>query len=262
MVPYDLDDIRSRAAALKLHLSELLRAREEALLNFSRQKRLGELSAQEAGAKEKQEREAGLHRIRTRLVVEQDRAGARHARSVPRIERGFSNACTRIREKLRLSVDRIAEEERRTRDDALNILHEKHRVLEDRLSGHRSDVEALLAESGEIERAIARLYSHVGSAPEGNPAARPAELPVPEEVAPRVRETLRALRKNLGERWRDARLQLLRFTPITGVAIVLLMACAAAAFAVHSKWQTPPPTLAAAAGLAWIGTLMICVLIR
>src|SRR5688572_33298481 len=112
MVPYDLDDIRARGAALKLKLSELMRAREEALLTFNREKRLREIAAQEANAKEKLERETALHRVRSRLGVDQDRAGARHARLVPRIERGYTNAAARIREKTRAATDQLAGEER------------------------------------------------------------------------------------------------------------------------------------------------------
>ncbi len=262
-MPYDLDELRSRAAALKLKLSELLRAREEALMSFSRQKRLGEISAQEAGAREKQERDAALHRIRTRLAADQDRAGARHAISVPRIERGFTNACTRVREKLRQSVDKLGEEERKVRDDAINALHEKHRALESRLLEHRSDAEALLAEAVEIERASDRLFSYVGGgADRPSSASKAPELPVPEEVAPRMRETLRALKRDLGSRWRDSRFRFVRFTPIPGVALLLLIVVAAGAFAAWSKWHPSLTTMAAGAGLAWAASLLVFMLIR
>ncbi|HKS17363.1 MAG TPA: hypothetical protein VJU16_08625, partial [Planctomycetota bacterium] len=262
MVPYDLEDIRSRAAALKLRLSELLRAREEALLNFNRRKRLGDIAAQEAKAREKQERDVDLHRIRTRLAVTQDQAGARHARYVPRIERAFSNACTKIREKLRHSVDKIADDERRTRDEALNVLHEKHNVLEKRLVGYQSEADDLLAEAAEVENFAARLASYAGGVPERAPAAPPKDLPAPEEVAPKVRENLRQLRKDLGIRWRDAKFRLVRFTPIPVVAILLLIGCAAAAFAISAKMHPPASTLIPATGGAWVVLVVLFILIR
>ena len=262
MVPYDLDDIRTRAAALKLRLSELLRAREEALLNFNRQKRLGEISAQEAKVREKQEREAEFHRIRSRLALEHDKAGARQARNVPRIERGYSNACTRIREKLRKSADKIAEEERRAREEALNALHEKHRALEARLEGYQDDAEALLGEAADTEAAIDRLFSHVGQDSSRNPPPRTPELPVPEEVAPRVREQLKGMRKDLAAKWRDARFQLVRFTPIPGIAVILAIDCAAGAFAVWSKFHSDFGTIALGAGGAWVVLLAVFILIR
>ena len=262
MVPFDLEALRSRTAALKLRLSGLLRAREEALLNFNRRKRLGDIATQEAKAKEKQERDAELHRIRTRLAATQDLAGARHARYVPRIERAFSSACTRIREKLRLSVDKLADDERRTRDDALNKLHEKHGILEEKLAGHQADAEDLLAEAGEVKAAAARLFSYVGGAPDGDPPPPPADLPSPDEVAPRVRDSLRNLRKDLGARWRDAQFRLVRFTPIPIVAILLFVACAAAAVTISSKAHPPFPTLAAGAGAAWVALLVLFILAR
>ncbi|HEU4334655.1 MAG TPA: hypothetical protein VFT32_09195, partial [Candidatus Eisenbacteria bacterium] len=262
MVPYDLDDIRTRAAALKLRLSELLRAREEALLNFNRQKRLGEISAQETKAREKQERDAELHRIRSRLALQQDKAGARQARNVPRIERAYSNACSRIREKLRKSSDKLAEEERRAREEALNALHEKHRALEARLAGHQEDAEVLLEEAAETEAAIDRLFSHVGRDSGRNPPPRTPELPVPEEVAPRVREQLKGMRKDLAAKWRDARFQLVRFTPIPGIAVILAIACAAGAFAVWSKYHSDFGTIAIGAGAAWTVALAAFILVR
>ena len=216
MIPYDLDDLRTKVAALKLRLSGLLRAREEALLQFNRQKRLGALSAQEARAKEKQERDLELHRIRTRLAVEQDKAGARHARFVPRIERGYSNAAARVREKLRQNSAKLAEDERRARDAALNELHEKHRAVEGRLIAQQEEAAALLAEAGEIEGDADRLQSHIGGGAGPGAAAAPPQVTASDDVAPRVREKLRALRKETAAIWRDGRFRFIRMTPIVG----------------------------------------------
>jgi hypothetical protein len=257
MVPYDLDATRARAAALRLRLAELLRAREEALLTFGRQRRLGEQASQEAGARSKQEREAGLQRIKARLALERDRAAARHARNVARVERAFSNACSRTRQKLRISLDRLEQEERRVRDLALKNLEEEFRELERTLAVQLAETGTLLAEAEELERTTDRVLADLGAAGrEMGTAAAAGESRSHEAVAPAAGERLRRVRKNLGTLWRDPGFRMFRLAPLPLVAVILLIALAGGAYAVWD-WRRPPvEVVGGVAAGCWIAFLV------
>jgi len=263
MIPYDLDATRARAAALRLRLAELLRAREEALLTFGRQRRLGEQASQEAGARSKQEREAGLQRIKARLALERDKTASRHAKNVSRVERAFSNSCTRTRQALRTSLDRLDHEERRVRDLALKNLDEEFRELERKCEGQLAETGTLLAEAEDLERTIDRVLSDLGVAGRdpGNAAAAVEARPH-ESAAPAAEESLRRIRKNLGSLWNDGGFRMFRIAPLPLVAFFLAIALAGGAYGVWS-WRRPPVEfVGGVAAAAWIGFLVALVFFR
>jgi hypothetical protein len=261
MTSYDLDAARSRTAELRLRLAELLRSREDALQVFGRQRWVLEQAAEEAAAKLHQERDSGIQKLKAHQVLDQDQAGVRHARNLARIERGFSNACTRVREKFRGSVDTLAEEERRVRSQAMKHLEGKHQNLAQRAAEGRSGTQKLLDEAEELEQSADRLLSALGIEPTAGGAA-PSESTGPEEISLNVPETLESIRNRIVAVRRDPGFRAFRFASPPLIGFLSLIALAIAAAGVWIGSEMSPKLIGAVAGGLWLAILAAAIQLR